>query len=1258
MKKKLNIIFIFALLSFILFRLCFAGNQETVRSADILPGVVYAKLKSGINQATIQALSRQIFPDLASIQLKKAFPSHDQHTLLANIFKIEFDKKIPLAEVVAKLKHSGMFDYVEPKYISYIFDTVPLDSLISNQFFLPQIDMFRAWDIQTSAPDMVIAIVDNGTDYVHPDLAGNIWKNRIEALGAPGIDDDENDYIDDIYGWDFGENDNNPTFGTQQSIITVHGTHTAGIVAAMTNNLIGVAGVCWECQIMVVKVSTDDDTYSIPFGYEGIVYAADNGADIINNSWGRSGKYSQFEQDVINYAASKGCLIVAAGGNTYTETICYPAGYTKVIAVAAVKNNDCKSSYSSYGSFIDISAPGGDIRGIFSLYPVAYGSYGELSGTSMASPMVAGVMTLLRKQFPDFSRLQLTRQIVLTADNIDQHNPDYAGKIGFGRVNGFRALSEEITTEEPAKISFIKAAANDSNWGNHNFLFERNEIIGVDVWYRNFAVSSGHNVNVVLSTTDSDLVIMQNSVTAPEFPPDTVLDFQKQFNFLIKGDAKPHLAELALCYSLDNGIGGSDSLYVLIGESSVLLIDDDNGRRNVEGFYTHILKNFQVPYLRWDHAQLGTPPAETLQHFPLLIWFCEWAFPSLDPDDRLVLQRYLDYGGSLFISGQDIGWDLADPAADIKNQYSEETEQFYRQYLHSYFQSDNSFSSDVVGMPGSIGQGLNFPIYQPRIAFHFQFPDWIKAAEDARLCFQYDKNKGAGVLFLGEHNVLNLGFGFEAIAASQNASDSSFSRLRNEMMFRVLEWLGPISHRQNKDLEAVNQPVPFTAEVSPLITNLIQMSLYYKTENMAAFLEMPMANLHNSVYEQTINFSDYAGKVDYFFELKTAYYNFFLPANFSVKPFQFSIGEDITPPEIFHLPLQNVILQNSSRKVDVAVEDNGRVDSNSVWLHYGAWLNQDSLKMLKTANGSFETSLPPFARIADTVDYFISASDLALPPNRSVSDIYHYKIGREDFELGSGFWRADSGTWDLDDREFHSTMYSMSTYPGQSYPKNVNISLQLKFGILRKQLADIKLNFWTKYDIEENKDFGLVEMSTNNGSDWIPVGQLVTGRQNTWTQSSCDLNPFYEDNEDSVFLQFRFLSDSSQLVSMAGWFIDDVEFFRTDVSDIRSLEINNRQPSSLKLLPNFPNPFNAATQIQYFISKPGFVSLEIFNTLGQCVVNSLLGYHDAGRYFYSWHGRTSAGEECRSGIYFFRLHQKLSNQKSSYSNTIKMIYLK
>lgn len=1237
-----------------------ARDSQQLQHDKTVPGVVVAKVKQGINISALNASSAASASATSITGIERIFPAKIKSGL-SRIYEIHFQESVSPKEFAAGIFDPHIFEYVEPRYMSYVEETIPNDTLVSRQFHLEQINLFNGWDIQQGSKATVIAIVDNGTDFHHPDLAANIHINMAEATGLPGIDDDGNNYVDDFYGWDFGENDNDPSHGSDESSVAVHGTHTAGIASAVTNNITGVAGVGWNCSILPIKTSTDDETYEIPYGYEGIVYAADNSADIINNSWGRSGVYSQYEQDIINYAAEMGCIIVAAGGNSNQEANFFPASYVHVVAVAAVNELDEKASYSTYGKFIDVSAPGGDKRigrpGILSTFPVDRGNYGALSGTSMASPVVAGLFGLVMNQFPEFDSNQLKRQIVLTADDIDRLNPDYEGLLGSGRVNAFRALTEDVQEEIPAKIDFFKAAVYDSMWGNGNFLFERGEAIGVDVWYRNYAISPASNFVVTLTSSDAQILITQGRANISEVPSDTVFGIEKKLQFQIRSGAEPHLAELVFNYSFSNGMGGSDTISVIIGKRAVLLVDDDDGFHNVEQFYFTALNALDVPYLVWDHSRLGTPPARTMTHFPTVIWACEWAFPSLSPDDRVALQYYLNNGGNVFISGQDIGWDLAEPDGNGNNQFSDLSRDFYQNYLHSLFRDDNSRSSFVRGVPGTIGQGMEFSIYQPGIPIHFQFPDWIEPMQDATSCFRYESDKGAGVFFSENYRVLNLGFGFEAVDATREADPMLPSRTRTELMNRILNTMGPMKHQPLNDSEISPDTLHFSVELSPLVSDWTSLSLYWKTENMGDFEVVPMTENSDFNFNKILNMNSYAGKISYYFELITPYFEQTLPVNGSAEPFSFFIGTDRTEPKIEHTPLHDVFLQNEARPIRVFVEDNIAVDSTSVWLHYHTAIEVDSVHLKQDEPNWFSGAIPPVISIGDSVRYYFTASDTAGVPNRAVSRNYYYHVGFEDFEHGLEFLIADSNSWALDDNEAFSGSYCISTLPGQPYPNNFSASLYAIGPINRRELGDLILHFRTKYSLEAG-DFGFTEVSLDTGGTWQILGEAITGEQDTWRQVFMDLNPFATESEETLLLRFRLQTDSVQTKPMSGWFIDDIHIQSKTTSKIVDEKIDSVVPFHYIVVhPNAPNPFNAVTSIRFETSAPGEVNLEIFNVRGQVVFSQTMNLANAGTHQIFWHGRDSRGMNCGSGIYFARLHAKQANRTHT-SNTIKLIYLR
>ncbi len=312
------------------------------------------------------------------------------------------------------------------------------------------IDAPEAWDVQTGSQDVVVAVIDTGVDYNHPDLAANMWTNPGEIPGN-GIDDDGNGFIDDVHGYDFVNNDGDPMddFG--------HGTHVAGTIAAVGNNGIGVAGVAWRARIMAVKFLDASGSGFTGGAINAVLYAASMGAKVMSNSWGGGG-FSQALNDAIATADMAGALFVAAAGNSNSNndvTPNYPSNYDvpNVLAVAATDHNDAKASFSSYGATtVDLGAPGVNI---LSTVPAAGNTccsdpsgYKLLSGTSMATPHVSGAAALVFAQFPGITHHQVKDRLMSSAEPV----PSMQGiTVTGGRLNVAAAFEND--TIPPAAVT-------------------------------------------------------------------------------------------------------------------------------------------------------------------------------------------------------------------------------------------------------------------------------------------------------------------------------------------------------------------------------------------------------------------------------------------------------------------------------------------------------------------------------------------------------------------------------------------------------------------------------------------------------------------------------------------------------------------------------------------------------------------------------------------------------------------------------------
>jgi hypothetical protein len=321
-------------------------------------------------------------------------------------------------------------------------DGVPDDPFYSQQWGMPLIQAEAGWTITRGSASVVIAVVDLGVDFSHPELTGCRWSNTAELSGVSGVDDDHNGYIDDYYGYDFMDEDGDPS-PNPQAAEQSHGTHVAGLAAAARNNGRGIAGLAPDCKIMGVRAGvTTNDGGHIYYGYEGIYYACRAGAKIINCSWGGSGA-SAYERDVIDYVRAQGCIVVASAGNDFSADPNYPAGTEGVVSVAATELGDRAANFTNFGPWVKISAPG--VNMISTVIGRDGGpSYEYYQGTSMAAPLVAAACALVASRFPTWTGQMVADRVMASADPIDARNPDKSGQLGLGRLNVYRALTDSV----------------------------------------------------------------------------------------------------------------------------------------------------------------------------------------------------------------------------------------------------------------------------------------------------------------------------------------------------------------------------------------------------------------------------------------------------------------------------------------------------------------------------------------------------------------------------------------------------------------------------------------------------------------------------------------------------------------------------------------------------------------------------------------------------------------------------------------------
>ena len=596
----------------------FSENQEILSEKTTLfaPGELIIKFKNtpvlqknSINTgfSMIDVLNRE-----NQLQSIKTINTKNKASTLSNTYRYIFPENKDIKQLIDEYEMDPNVEYAEPNYYCYL-EEIPNDPSFNLQWSLDQqndcdIDAPEAWDIETGDKNVVIAILDTGVEVNHSDLESNIWTNNDE-IPDNGIDDDQNGFIDDVHGWDFAYGRNNVWDNNG------HGTHCAGIAGAIGNNDNGIAGICWNCTIMPVRVLPG---FGMPFHLlvEGVNYAIDNGADILSMSIGVYG-YSKTLDDLFEYADQQGVVVVAAAGNDDKDEPHYPSSYKKIISVAATDQNDNRADFSNYGTDVDISAPGVKIYST-----KRYQGYCTKSGTSMSAPHVAGAAGLLISKYPD-----ITPEIVKTMlyNSVDEIDTDES--IGHGRLNIYNALQKKPVASILDKISEKKSTTgllkiNGSSYGQdfHYYKIMYKNKNSNNLW-QEITESYQEVEKSILATWDTTQVADGNYIIklitftdTDEYMDQIEIFVNNEINTLYVGGNNPdnydtiqeainNAEENDIIY-VSNGIYEEyfkiDKPIKLIGENNentIINIDDNEGFVNISSNYVKISNFFIKKYI-------------------------------------------------------------------------------------------------------------------------------------------------------------------------------------------------------------------------------------------------------------------------------------------------------------------------------------------------------------------------------------------------------------------------------------------------------------------------------------------------------------------------------------------------------------------------------------------------------------------------------------------------------------------------------------
>jgi len=410
------------------------NNIVLAQEAEAVPGEYLVKLKP--NFSTFNFNAKALSSHLGAY-IKSTLPA--ANVLVVQRASIETQKS-----AIKELSSNPLVEYVEPNIIYHTLKT-PNDPNFSQQWGLKNtgikngvdIDIDKAWDIETGSGEVIVAIIDSGIDYNNPDLKDNLWTNDLELHGKSGFDDDNNGYIDDIYGV-------NPTgegVASNPYDDNGHGTHCAGTIGATGDNGQGISGINWKVKIMGLKFLKSNGEGTLEAAVKAIDYAINKGAKVLSNSWGAYTS-SQALQEAIERANKAGAIFVAAAGNDGTnndEKPMFPASHNipNVVSVAAINTNGNYAGFSNWGvKTVHIGAPG---VGVFGFWKG--GETKSPSGTSMAAPFVSGVAALVLSHEPQLKNSELKERLIKTSKPIASMR---GRSISGGMINAYYALSNQL----------------------------------------------------------------------------------------------------------------------------------------------------------------------------------------------------------------------------------------------------------------------------------------------------------------------------------------------------------------------------------------------------------------------------------------------------------------------------------------------------------------------------------------------------------------------------------------------------------------------------------------------------------------------------------------------------------------------------------------------------------------------------------------------------------------------------------------------
>ncbi|MDH4036011.1 MAG: S8 family serine peptidase [Candidatus Krumholzibacteria bacterium] len=1083
--------------------------------------------------------------------------------------------------------------------------------------------------------------LDTGVDINHPDIAGKMITNNPADPTYPG-------------GWAEFDGNGNVIPGSVPHDSDQHGTHTTGTMVG--GNASGWdVGVAPEASLMhgLVIPGGSGSFAQVVGGMEWIIDpdgnpATDDGAQVVNMSLGATGTYTEMVAPTDNMVAA-GVFPSFSIGNSGpgASTTGSPGNVPSAFGVGATDNLDVIASFSSRGPVTwnfppyvgtytkpDISAPG---VSIYSTVPGGEWEYSGWSGTSMAAPHVSGTVALMRQANPSMTVAEIKQILAQTALDLGAAGMD--NNYGWGRVNAFAAVSAALvgvgtldgtvaSMGMPVEGALVRVAdtgqrvTTDANGDYSIRIVAGDHTIEVSRFGYESASALVTLVADMTTTQDFDLVQLPSGAVAG-----TVTDSQSGMGVsasiavklagqvVVNASTDPMTGAYSITLPVGtydlvftpvfpypattrNGIavmeGMTTPLNVTLMPAQVLIVDDDAGGA-FESYFEAAVAGAGRSYLT-----VSSPPtAAQMSAFETVVWFTGNDYTTtLTAADQAELAAYLNGGGRLFMTGQDIGYDIR-------------TEAFYADYLHAAYVQDDVALGAVLGNPASpVGFGFSFAISGGSGASNQAYPSEINPVGGAMSAFFYDpnvpgapvsvgevtKNGGvvgdgiadsgtAGLTYENGYKLVYFAFGFEAIADAST---------RTELMDRVLDWLQgypEINHTPLGDTEDTAHPYTVTATITSDFFTLDPSSfaVVYSANGGPDFTVAMIATGAPDEYAASIPAQASDTEVAYFIRAADVEGHASVdPLGAPLNRYSFYVGRDMVAPEIVHMPLRDTNDLTGPYPVMAEVTDNIGVES--VYLLYskngGLW---HRAKMIPPDPVSpvYLGEIPGPTMVGDQFDYFILAMDESYSGNvtrEPATGSHSFSIVEEfvwDFEMDDGGLTQTGDVWQWGAPTSgpgmaHSGMNLWATILGANYPNSSNATLDLPAITIAADRPYAVFSFWHWYNMENTWDGGNVKVSTDGGATFqivtpargydgvarsgnagIPNEPCFTNIKEFWQEDVFDLSAFAG---QQVILRLHFGSDGS--VQRSGWYVDDMRLRSSDTDDVAPSFSNVVVPAS------------------------------------------------------------------------------------------------